>query len=110
MEFSIKSTHPDKQRTACTVVGIFENGQLTAAAAMLDRACGNALRTLIEHGDFEGRSGASLMLFMLCAPVMTFQTRSSQSSGVSSWNRSPMLHTNTRRGLRQWSGLSRRSG
>ena len=62
MEFSIKSTHPDKQRTACTVVGIFENGQLTAAAAMLDRACGNALRTLIEHGDFEGRSGASLML------------------------------------------------
>ena len=32
------------------------------------------------------------------------------SSGTSSWNRSPIADTNTTRGFRQWTGLSRRSG
>ena len=65
MEFSIKSASPDKQRSACTVVGVFESTLLPPAAKTLDQACKGLLGTLIERGDFEGRSGSSLMLHHL---------------------------------------------
>lgn len=67
MEFSIKSASPDKQRSACTVVGIFESRQLTPAAIALDRACDNRISRLVASGDFEGRLGSSLMLHHLAS-------------------------------------------
>ena len=62
MEFSIKSTNPEKQRSACTIVGVFESGLLTPSAAALDRLSGNHLGTIIQRGDFEGKAGTSLVL------------------------------------------------
>ncbi|SDH11845.1 leucyl aminopeptidase [Propionivibrio dicarboxylicus] len=62
MEFSIKSASLDIQPSACTVVGVFESGLLAGIAKELDTICGNALSKLVEGGDFEGRSGTSLML------------------------------------------------
>ena len=35
MEFSIKSGSPEKQRSACVVVGVFEPRKLTLAAEQL---------------------------------------------------------------------------
>ena len=38
MEFSIKSGSPEKQRSACVVVGVFESRKLTLPAELLDKA------------------------------------------------------------------------
>ena len=62
MEFSIKSTSPEKQRSACIIVGVFESGLLTPAAAALDRLSGNHLGTIVQRGDFDGKTGTSLVL------------------------------------------------
>ena len=38
MEFSIKSGSPEKQRSACIVVGVFEPRKLTGPAELIDTA------------------------------------------------------------------------
>ncbi len=62
MEFSTKGGSPDKQRTGCVVVGVFEGGKLTDAAQALDAASGGYLANVLGHGDLEGRAGATLLL------------------------------------------------
>ena len=62
MEFSIKSGSPEKQRSACVVVGVFEPRKLTLAAELLDNAARNHLSDIIRRGDMEGKSGSTLLL------------------------------------------------
>ncbi len=62
MEFSIKSGSPEKQRTACVVVGVFEPRKLTLAAELLDNAARNHLSDIIRRGDMEGKAGSTLLL------------------------------------------------
>ncbi len=62
MEFSIKSGSPEKQRSACVVVGVFEPRKLTLAAELLDNAAHNHLSDIIRRGDMEGKSGSTLLL------------------------------------------------
>jgi leucyl aminopeptidase len=63
MDFSVKSGQPAKQRSACTVVGIFEKGDLTPAAAALDEASGGAVKALIKGGDLKkARPGQGIFL------------------------------------------------
>ncbi|HMW16942.1 MAG TPA: leucyl aminopeptidase [Accumulibacter sp.] len=62
MEFSIKSGSPEKQRSACVVVGIFEPRKLTLAAELLDNAARNYLSDIIRRGDMEGKTGTTLLL------------------------------------------------
>ena len=62
MEFSIKSGSPEKQRSACVVVGIFEPRKLTLAAELLDNAAHNHLSEIIRRGDMEGKAGSTLLL------------------------------------------------
>ncbi|KAB2838779.1 MAG: hypothetical protein F9K47_17355 [Burkholderiales bacterium] len=38
MEFTIKSGSPEKQRSACVVVGVFDNRKLSLSAELIDRA------------------------------------------------------------------------
>ena len=38
MEFSVKSGSPEKQRSACIVIGVFEPRRLSGVAEQLDRA------------------------------------------------------------------------
>ena len=42
MEFTIKSGSPEKQRSACVVVGVFDNRKLSLSAAILGRRNRNA--------------------------------------------------------------------
>ena len=63
MEFTIKSGSPEKQRSACVVVGVFDNRKLSLSAELIDRASerlcqrdhpprrhgGQARRTLLLH-------------------------------------------------------------
>jgi len=62
VEFSIKSTSPEKQKSACTVVGVFEPRKLSAPAEALDRASDGYLSGILRRGDMEGRHGSTLML------------------------------------------------
>ena len=62
MEFPVKSGNPEKQRTACVVVGVHEHRRLSAAASRIDKAARGLLSTLMRRGDMEGKTGQTLLL------------------------------------------------
>lgn len=62
MEFSIKSGSPEKQRSGCVVVGVFEPRKLTLAGDLLDRVADGYISNILRRGDLEGKPGSSLLL------------------------------------------------
>jgi len=62
MEFSVKSGSPEKQRSACIVVGVFEPRRLSPVAEQLDRISDGYLSSLLRRGDLEGKAGQMLLL------------------------------------------------
>ncbi|MDD5250738.1 MAG: leucyl aminopeptidase [Rhodocyclaceae bacterium] len=62
MEFSIKSGSPEKQRSACVVVGVFEPRKLSMPAEVVDKAASGYLGDLLRRGDMEGKAGSTLLL------------------------------------------------
>ncbi|MDO9010298.1 MAG: leucyl aminopeptidase [Gallionella sp.] len=65
MEFSIKQSSPENQRSACIVLGVFEGGQLSPAAQILDQATGHQLSKLVTRGDVTGKTGNTALLHTL---------------------------------------------
>jgi len=63
MEFIIKSGNPEKQRTACLIVGIIEPRRLTGAAKAIDVVSKKLLSNLVRRGDIDGKLGQSLVLY-----------------------------------------------
>lgn len=63
MEFSVKSGQPEKQRTACLVLGVYEGRKLSDTADDLDKASNQYISNLLRRGDIEGKLGQSLMLY-----------------------------------------------
>ena len=74
MEFTVKSGNPEKQRTACLVLGVYESRRLSPAAEQFDGACEGSLSALLRRGDMEGKPGQTLLLFQpadfLCDRVL----------------------------------------
>ena len=62
MDFNIKSGNPEKQRTACVIVGIFESRRLSTAAKAIDTLSKKHLSNLIRRGDMDGNKGQYLLL------------------------------------------------
>jgi leucyl aminopeptidase len=62
MEFSIKSGSPEKQRSGCVVVGVYEGRKLSASAQGIDAASGQYLSEVLRRGDLEGSLGKTLLL------------------------------------------------
>ena len=62
MDFNIKSGQPEKQRTACLILGVFESRRLSPPAMAVDEASEKYLSGLLRRGDMEGRRGQSLLL------------------------------------------------
>ena len=62
MEFSIKSGSPEKQRTGCVIVGVFEGRKLSASAQDIDQASGHYLGEVLRRGDMEGKANTTLLL------------------------------------------------
>ncbi|MEP6657858.1 MAG: leucyl aminopeptidase [Betaproteobacteria bacterium] len=62
MEFNIKSGSPEKQRSACVVVGVFDNRKLSLSAELIDRASNGYISEIIRRGDMEGKLGSTLLL------------------------------------------------
>ncbi|RUO20015.1 leucyl aminopeptidase [Aliidiomarina iranensis] len=62
MEFSVKSGSPEKQRSACIVVGVFEPRRLSPAAEQIDKISDGYLSNILRRGDIEGKPGQVLLL------------------------------------------------
>jgi len=62
MEFNVKSGSPEKQRSACVVVGVFESRKLSAAGEQIDQVSDGYLSNLLRRGDMEGKLGQVLLL------------------------------------------------
>ncbi|WMC10103.1 leucyl aminopeptidase [Oceanimonas pelagia] len=62
MEFSVKSGSPEKQRSACIVVGVYEPRRLSPVAEQLDKVSDGYLSSLLRRGDLEGKPGQTLLL------------------------------------------------
>lgn len=62
MEFSVKSGSPEKQRSACIVVGVFEPRRLSSIAEQLDEISEGYISNLLRRGDLEGKPGQMLLL------------------------------------------------
>lgn len=62
MEFSIKSVNPEKQRSACVIVGVFESRKLSAAASAVDAASNGYIKNILGRGDMDGKLASSLLL------------------------------------------------
>ena len=62
MEFSIKSGNPEKQRSDCLIVGVYESRKLSAPAEALDAASGGFLTAVLKRGDLNGKAGSTLLL------------------------------------------------
>jgi leucyl aminopeptidase len=65
VEFSIKNGNPEKLKTDCVIVGIFEGGKLTDAAKNLDIASNKSISAAFKSGDIEGKLNTSLVLRQL---------------------------------------------
>ncbi|MET0936759.1 MAG: M17 family peptidase N-terminal domain-containing protein, partial [Luteibacter sp.] len=57
VQFSLGSNAPESTATPVAVVGVYENGVLTSAAARIDTAAGGAIKRLVEAGDITGKVG-----------------------------------------------------
>ena len=53
-----------RQRTDCAVIGVYEKGDLTAAARQIDAQTGGLISKLHARGDFAGKVGDTLLLPM----------------------------------------------
>ncbi len=55
MEFSVKSGSPEKQRSACIVVGVFEPRRLSPIAEQLDKISDGYISAPLRRGELEGK-------------------------------------------------------
>ena len=62
MEFIIKQGSPEKLRSGCVLVGIFEDGKFSDAAQALDKASGHYISDIIARGDMTGKVASTLLL------------------------------------------------
>ncbi|MBK4775624.1 leucyl aminopeptidase [Candidatus Pantoea edessiphila] len=62
MDFSVKSGSPEKQRSACIVVGVFEPRRLSSIAEQLDKISDGYISALLRRGELEGKVGQVLLL------------------------------------------------
>ncbi len=62
MEFSIKNTPPSKQRAACLAIGVYDSGELSPSAQILDTLSEGYLNKILSGGDIDGKAGSTLLL------------------------------------------------
>ena len=62
MRFYATSGSAARTRTDCAIVGLYDSGTLTTAAAQLDDALAGRLTRLIRRGDVRGKPGETALL------------------------------------------------
>ncbi len=62
MQYTLTTGNPEKQRSACVVVGVFEDRHLSEAAQQLDQVSKGYLKKVMQRGAFQGKSAQTLLL------------------------------------------------
>ena len=62
MEYFATTSAASRRPAGCVVVGAYERGKTTAAAAEIDSASGGLISGLIKSGDISGKPGSALLL------------------------------------------------
>ncbi|ODC02341.1 leucyl aminopeptidase [Terasakiispira papahanaumokuakeensis] len=62
MEFKLLSQSPANQSTACLVIPVGQDGQLTAVGEQVDKATESLVRQTLDRGDFKGKLGQTFLL------------------------------------------------
>lgn len=62
MQYGTRAGTPEKTRTQCIVVGIYEDGDLTPSATAIDRASKGQIKKIIRRGDITGKASQTLVL------------------------------------------------
>lgn len=62
MDFTVKTGDPEKQRSACVVIGIFSPKRLSPAAQRIDKASRGQLSELLKQGDIDTSCGATTLI------------------------------------------------
>ncbi len=62
MDFAITTGRPEKQRTACLILAVYESRRLSSAAQLVDTASGGLLTSMLRRGDIEGKSGQTVLV------------------------------------------------
>jgi leucyl aminopeptidase len=63
LQFSLSAAAPETVDAACVLVGVYEQGMLTSAAARVDSAADGAIKRQVESGDITGKAGSTTVLF-----------------------------------------------
>ena len=63
MDYTVKSSNPVNQRTACLVLAVHEVSRLTDMASEIDQISDGYLQKTIKRSAFAGKFGQSLLLF-----------------------------------------------
>jgi len=62
MEFKSKVSNPEKVKTGCIIVGIYESGKLTESSNAINKASNNSISKILKKGDIKGKIGQTLLL------------------------------------------------
>ena len=62
MKYGTRTGNAAKARTQCAIVGVYENGQLSPSARVLDKASKGYLRKVLKRGDISGKTHQILLL------------------------------------------------
>jgi leucyl aminopeptidase len=62
MQFGTKTGTPEKARTQCVIVGVYENDKFSDSAKLLDAASKGSIKKVLGRGDMTGKAGQTLML------------------------------------------------
>jgi leucyl aminopeptidase len=63
LQFSLGAAPAATIDSACVMVGVYEHGLLTSAAAQLDSATSGLIKRQVESGDITGKAGSITLLF-----------------------------------------------
>jgi leucyl aminopeptidase len=62
MEYFVSTASAGRQRTDCAIVGVYDKGELSAAAAEIDARIGGRIARLVKRGDLRGKAGDAVLL------------------------------------------------
>ena len=62
MKYGTRTGNPAKARTQCAIVGVYDNGQLSPSARVLDKASKGYLRKILKRDDISGKTNQTLLL------------------------------------------------
>ncbi|OOG66209.1 leucyl aminopeptidase [Rhodanobacter sp. B04] len=63
LQFSLGTAAPETVDAACVLIGVYEHGVLTSAAARVDSATDGLIKRQVESGDISGKAGSTTLLF-----------------------------------------------